>query len=169
MKRCTLTIISIVTLALLNGCFDPFYHNPYFAVEDSGLNWLEIYSKQASGKKLTRVRIDGSGIVKTTTGTSPLVGDAFARDNTHEQWEDVRDDQITIPREEALKILQGLVNNGLFLEQKKTDESPEDDIIMAFGNIQNHTVYATIYDAELHEHLKSLVLLFNRPRQRGSR
>jgi len=164
-----LTVIPIVALTLLNGCFDPFYHNPYFTVEDSGLNWIEIYNKQVSGKKLTRVRIDGSGIVKIRTGTSPLVGDAFAKDNTNEHWEDIRNDQITIPREEAMKILQGLVNNGLFLEQKKDDDSPEDEVIMAFGNIENHTVYSTIYDPDLHEHLKSLVLLFNRPKQRRRR
>lgn len=166
MKRFMLTIISITVLTLISGCFDPFYNNPYFAVEDSALNWLEIYNKQASSKKLTRVRIDGSGIVKIKTGTSPLVGDAFAKDSTNAQWEDIRNDQITIPRDESVRIFQGLVNNGLFLEQKKNDDSPEDDIIMAFGNIGNHTVYSTIYDADLHEHLKSLILLFNRPRQR---
>ncbi len=166
MKRNFFSIILITCLTFLSGCFDPFEMNPYFAVEDSGLNWLEIYSKQVSGKKLTRVRIDGSGIVKIKTGTSPLVGDAFAKDNTHEQWEDVYIDQITIPREEAARIFQELINNGLFLDQTTSDDSPEDDIIMAFGNIQNHTVYETIYDPVLHEHLKSLVMLFNRPRQR---
>jgi hypothetical protein len=166
MKRFITIILTLAALVLANGCFDPFHSNPYFEVEDSGLDWLEIYNKEVPGKRLVRVRIDGSGIVKIREGTSPLVGDEFAKDNTHEHWEDIRDYQITIPRDEALRIFQGLVNNGLFLEQKKKEDSPENDVIMAFGNIKNHTVYATIYEPVLHEHLKSLVLLFNRPRQK---
>ncbi|MFO7937828.1 MAG: hypothetical protein R6V06_09525 [Kiritimatiellia bacterium] len=166
MKRIYLIIIFLTALTLVNGCFDPFHMNPYFAVEESGLNWLEIYSKQISSQKLTRVRIDGSGIVKITTGTSPLVGDAFAKDISDTQWSNVRRDRITIPREETVRLFQGLINNGLFLEQSKTEDSPDDHIIMAFGNIQNHTVYETIYDPGLHEHLKTIVMLFNRPRQK---
>lgn len=166
MKRFTTIILILTALVLANGCFDPFYNEPYFKVEDSGLNWLEIYNKQVTGKHLVRVRIDGSGIVNIREGTSPLVGDAFAKDNTNERWADIRDYQLTIPREEALNIFQGLVNNGLFLEQKKSEDSPDNDIIMAFGNIENHTIYSTIYEPGLYEHLKSLVLLFNRPRQK---
>ena len=166
MKRITTFLIILTTLTLINGCVDPFYQNPYFQVEESGLNWLEIYNKEVSSKKLVRVRIDGGGVVNIREGTSPLVGDAFAKDIKNKRWEDIRNHQLTIPSDEANRIYQGLINNGLFTEQKKNDDSPENDIIMAFGNIDNHTVYSTIYDADLHEHLKSLVLLFNRPRQR---
>ncbi|MDD2598010.1 MAG: hypothetical protein PHO37_02125 [Kiritimatiellae bacterium] len=163
MKKNILFSILVAALTFSSGCFDPFYHNPYFKVDESGLNWLEIYHKQISGKKLVRVRIDGNGVIKVKEGTSPLVGDGFAHDNSHENWEDIRDYRLTVSREETNRIFQELVNNGLFLEQKKSDDSPEGTAIMAFGNIQNHTVYATVYDSDLYEHLNALVLTFYHP------
>lgn len=161
-KTIGLSILAAMFL-LATGCFDPFYHNPYFKVDESGLNWLEIYSKKISGKKLVRVRIDGGGVIKIREGTSPLVGNEFAHDTRNEQWEDIRDYQLSISKEEANRIFQELINNGLFLEQKKSDDSPEDTAIMAFGNIQNHTVYSTVYDPDLYEHLQSIVLMFYHP------
>jgi len=159
--------ICLFTLAAMflvtTGCFDPFYNEPYFKVDESSLNWLEIYSKKISGKNLVRVRLDGGGVIKIREGTSPLVGDGFAHDTRHEQWEDIRDYKLTISKEEANRIFQELVNNGLFLEQKKSEDSPEDTAIMAFGNIQNHTIYATVYDPDLYEHLQSIVLMFYHP------
>jgi hypothetical protein len=161
-KNICLSVLAAIVL-LTPGCFDPFYSNPYFKVDESGLNWLEIYSKKISGKDLVRVRLDGGGVIKIREGTSPLVGNEFAHDPRHEQWDDIRDYQLSISKEEVNRLFQELINNGLFLEQKKTEDSPEDTAIMAFGNIQNHTVYSTIYDPELYEHLQAIVLMFYHP------
>ncbi len=163
MKKNISLIIIAAVLTLSSGCFDPFYSNPYFKVEESGLNWLEIYYKQISSKKLVRVRIDGGGVVKIREGTSPLVGNEFAHDNLNDKWEDIRDYNLTISKAEANRIFQELTNNGLFLEQKKSDDAPQGAAIMAFGNIQNHTVYSTVYDADLYEHLHAIVLTFYHP------
>ena len=166
MKKNICLLILATVFIFTTGCFDPFYHNPYFRVDESSLNWLEIYYKHISSKKLVRVRIDGGGVIKIREGTSPLVGNEFANDNRNEKWEDIRDYQLTISKEEANRIFQELINNGLFLEQKKSGDSPEKNAIMAFGNIQNHTIYSTIYDPDLYEHLNALVLMFYHPRPR---
>lgn len=164
MKKNISLIILAAVFTITVGCFDPFYHNPYFKVEESSLNWLEIYYKQISSKKLVRVRIDGGGVIKIREGTSPLVGNEFAHNNKDEKWEDIRDYQLTISKDESNRIFQELTNNGLFLEQKKSKESPEGAAIMAFGNIHNHTIYSTIYDPDLYEHLNALVLMFYHPK-----
>ncbi len=158
--------LSTVALTLVIGCFNPFFTNPHFRVEESGLNWIEVYSKQIPGAQLTRLRIDGSGIVKVRSGSSPLVGDSYAKDPANASWEDIRNSQLTIPRQEVVQIFQELVNNGLFVEQKMQDDSPSNHLIRVSGNIDNHTVNAIIFDPVLHEHLKSLVMLFDRPRRR---
>ncbi len=159
-------IHTAAALLLCAGCFNPFFTNPHFTVQESGLNWIEIYSKKVPGPTLARVRIDGSGIVKVRSGTSPLVGDAYAKDPANESWEDIRNAQLTIPRDEVVRIFQELVNNGLFVEQRQSDDSPTDHLIRVSGNIDNHTVSAIIYDPVLHEHLKSIVMLFDRPQRR---
>jgi len=160
--------IFLISTALLlcAGCFNPFFTNPHFQVKESGLNWIEILSKPIPGETLSRVRIDGSGIVKVRSGTSPLVGDSYAKDPTNTSWFDVYNEQITIPRDEVVRIFQELVNNGLFVEQKQRDDSPTNHFIRVSGNIDNHTVGSIIFDPVLHEHLKSIEMLFNRPRQK---
>jgi hypothetical protein len=164
MKKYICSIILATAFIMTAGCFDPFYNEPYFNVDESALNWLEIYSKKISSKKLVRVRIDGGGVIKIREVTSPLVGDEFAHDNRNEKWEDIRDYKLTISKEEVHRIYQELINNGLFLEQKKSKDSPEETAIMAFGNIQNHTIYSTIYDPDLYEHLNAIVLMFYHPK-----
>jgi len=166
MKKNIFLISLAAAFIFTSGCFDPFYNNPYFKVDESGLNWLEIYQKQISSKKLVRVRIDGGGVIKIREGTSPLVGDEFANDNRNDKWEDIREYQLTVSKEEANRIYQELINNGLFLEQKKSNDSPEGNVIMAFGNIQNHTIYSTIYDPDLYEHLNAIVLMFYHPKSK---
>jgi len=163
MKKNISLILLAAALTFTSGCFDPFYSNPYFKVDESGLNWLEIYYKPIASKKLVRVRLDGGGVVKIREGTSPLVGNEFAHDNLNDRWDDIRDYSLTISKAEANRIFQELINNGLFLEQKKSADSPEGAAIMAFGNIQNHTVYSTIYDPDLYEHLNAIVLTFYHP------
>ena len=167
MKKCIFIIMFCAALTLTNGCFDPFYSNPYFKVDESSLNWLEIYYKPVASKQLVRVRLDGGGVIKIREGSSPLVGDVFAHDNKNERWEDIRDYRLTISKEEVNRLFQELINNGLFLEQKKSSDSPEGTAIMAFGNIQNHTIYSTIYEPDLYEHLSALVLMFYHPKPKN--
>ncbi len=141
--------------------------NPFFTVEESGLNWVEIrqYSISAKTQRI-RVRIDGNGIVTVREGTSPLVGNPFAADVNNERWEDIRESRVTIPRDEARFLFQTMVDRGLFVDQKKPDKDDEKkEAVYVSANIQCKTAGSAdpVTDPELLDHLKMIVQMFYHP------
>ena len=178
-------------LSALTGCQNPM-ENPYFRVKESGLNWVEIRQyKIGTHTQRIRVRLDGNGIVTVREGTSPLVGNPFASDVTHSQWADIRETRLNIPRDEALLLMQTLVDRGLFDKQKKPKKNqvkserdveggptsgdarenkdvqgqmPEEYFYVS-ANIQCKTAGSRdpVTDPDLIEHLKMIVMMFYRP------
>jgi hypothetical protein len=150
---------------LFCGCQSPM-ENPFFTVKESGLNWVEIRQyKLAARTQRVRVRIDGNGIVTVREGTSPLVGNPFACDVNNQQWDDIRESRVTIPREEAQFLFQKLVDRGLFVKQEKPKDEIKDEALYVSANIQNKTAGSTdpVTDPELIEHLRMQVMMFYHP------
>jgi len=137
--------------------------NPYFTVEESGLNWLEINHVKKQGSLRVRVWVDGNGIVTVREGKSPLVGNDFATDVKDPKWADVREYRLNIPRENVVPIFQMLVDHGLFEKQDKDAKGSEDELVMARANIQHKTISSAISDPELAEYLKNVVMMFYHP------
>lgn len=162
-------------LAVFAACRYSPVDYPYFTVEKSGLNWVEIRQYETGGRQnRIRMRIDGNGIVTVRDGTSALVGNTFAANITHENWEDIRENRITIPEDDTVLIYQSLVDAGLFYRPQVipyVTEVPslstnETSLVYVTANINNKTVGSSEPVAEpvLLERLKLLVLTFYKPR-----
>lgn len=147
---------------------------PYFKVEKSGLNWVEIRQYETAGRQhRIRLRIDGNGMVTVRDGTSALVGNTFAANNKHENWEDIREKRITLSEDDTNLIFQSLVDAGVFekpgeipfITDTATLSTNETALIYVSANINNKTVgsSAPIAKPELLEQLKLVVLTFYQP------
>jgi hypothetical protein len=162
-------------IILFAGCrWNSGMDAPYFKVEKSGLNWVEIRQYETEGRKQRiRIRIDGNGMVTVRDGTSALVGNSFAANNKNENWEDIREKRITLSEDDAALIFQSLINAGMFekpeeipfLTETLTLSTNETTLVYVSGNINNKTVGAStpIAKPELLEQLKLVVLTFYQP------
>ena len=170
MKKAT-SILFIFLAMFLSGCMAHF-ENPYFTVNPSGLNWVDIRQYGMTGRKQhVRVRIDGNGMVTVLDGTSERIGNAFASDMKNERWDDMRETRITLPEEEAVMVFQNLVNNGLFVKREKplfnsAHATNETSFIFVSANIQNKTAGSPdpVSDPELLDALKMTIMTFYYPR-----
>lgn len=171
MKVKTFFFSLIAALVFLTGC-ESYFENPYFTVEESGLNWLSIryYNYRKKPIQKINVRIDGNGIITVKSGTSPLVSNPFAAQMTQDNWMDVQQTQTVIPREEVIPIFQMLVDSGLFVERDRSKTATiTNEAIFVSANIQNKTtgfadddIFAT--DPELGEHLRNVIMMYYRPK-----
>lgn len=161
----------ILLLGLLFAGCQSYFENPYFTVEESGLNWVSIryYNYTREPIRKVNVRVDGNGIISVKEGTSPLVSNAFAADIRKPTWSDIRESRFSVPREEVVPLFQMLVDNGLFAERRKgLESSVTNESIFVTANIQNKTcgssdddVFAS--DPDLAERLKTVILMYYHP------
>ncbi|MBQ7191199.1 MAG: hypothetical protein IJR99_17485 [Kiritimatiellae bacterium] len=144
--------------------------DPFFEVEDSGLNWLDIHYFNYRKQPITRVKIsmDGNGFVDIRAGKSALVANSFAVNTKDENWGDIQHTRVQLEREQVMQIFQALVDQGLFKKRYKwSNEIHTNEAIFAIANINNHTtgsqddIFTT--DENLAEHLKNVVLMFYQP------
>ena len=171
-RVCSATLL-LFTVAFC-GC-SSFLENPYFKVEESGLNWVSIrhYNYRTTPIQRVNIRIDGNGFVSVTEGTSMLVTHPFAAKHTETTWNDSYESRITIQREEATLLFQALVDQGLFKERRKGDSVNTNEAVFVSANIKGKTcgnqddVFGS--DPDLAEHLKNVVLMFYRPQPRQRR
>jgi len=167
MKK-TFFYAAFAATAILCGCVN-FFDNPFFTVKESGLNWVFIrhYNFRTTPIQRVSVRVDGNGLVTVREGTSALVTNPFAASHTDPNWNDLREQRITIPREDVVPLYQMLVDAGLFKERRKGESSSTNEAIFVSANIQCKTcgseddVYGS--DPDLAEHLKNVVLMFYQP------
>jgi len=167
-KKVFLLIFGSLSAVLFCGCMSPM-ENPYFTVEESGLNWVDIrHYELGKNKPRVRVRLDGNGIVTVREGTSPLVGNPFAKNVDNPQWNDIRETRVTISRDEAVFLFQSLVDKGLFEKPKKPDDIEKANQIYVSANIQNKTVTYVdpVGDPDLAEQLMMVVWMFYHPQPR---
>jgi len=161
---------------LLTGCrWHGLIFDPYFKVENSGLNWVEIRQYETIGsKQRVRLRIDGNGLVTVRDGSSALVNNSFAANMKSETWEDIREKRVTISEDDAQLIYQSLVDAGLFvkyeglpyLDERPVPSSNETVMVFVSANINARTVGASdpVGKPDLLERLKLVVLTFYQPR-----
>ena len=162
--------------AVFCGC-EHFIFNPYFKVEESGLNWVSIrhYNYKATPIQRVSVRIDGNGIVTVREGASILVTNPFAANSQDAHWDDIRETRLTLTREEMVPLFQMLVDKGLFKERVNNGKtsSVTNEAIFVSANIggkacgSEDDVYAI--DPELAEHLKMVMLMFYHPHPKNRR
>lgn len=173
-----MTTVFCLAFAVVFGCgCEHFVFSPYFTVKESGLNWVSIrqYNYKSDPIQRVSVRIDGNGLVTVREGSSMLVSNAFAARSSDSQWNDIREDHITLPPEEVLPLFQMLVDKGLFKERCKGSNTTTNnsEAIFVSANIDGNACGSEddIYgiDPDLAEHLKMVVMMFYHPQPRNRR
>ena len=137
-------------VVVLTGCiWHSGVNEPYFQVENSGLNWVEIRQYELVGmKRRIKLRIDGNGMVSLREGTSALVSNQFAANHKQDSWEDIREKRLTLSEDDTRMIFQSLVDAGLFEKHEEipfVDETPvassnDTSFVYVSANINNKTV-----------------------------
>ena len=161
-----------ISLIALDGC-GPFWVNPYIAVKESQLNWVEIHYYNLNRKPIRRtsVYINGVGHVQVKKGTSDLVSNDFAKNHTDAQWGNIKTYRVNADPKHVNDIFQHLVNYGLldnekfFKKGKKKDRY--DRFIAVKANMNNRSLKEpdNIFevDPELAEQLLDVVREFTPP------
>ena len=155
----------------LAGCLH-HWENPYFTVKPSGLNVVTIRQYYTTGRLTglhVNLRIAGDGMVVVREGASALVSNSFASDPKGGNWGDIRVHRFTIPEEDANRVFQVLVNNGLFVKHKFSPEkvdTNETAMMYVSAKIQHKAIDVPqpVTDPELLETLKTTVMMFHTPR-----
>ena len=173
MKRLTSMLLpfSIFLFPFLSGC-GPFWVDPYIAVEESALNWVDIHYYNMSRRPIRRigVSIGGTGLVEVKKGTSELVSNDFAKRYKESDWSKIKSYRIQIDPKQANDIFQNLVNFGL-LDREKTFKASRkeshDRFIAVKANINSNTYSDNVNmfeeDPDLAEQLLDVIREFEHP------
>lgn len=174
MRNLLFTLLASLIVVFTGCIWHSGINEPYFKVESSNLNWVEIRQYETVGlKRRIRLRIEGNGIVTVKDGTSALVGNSFAANNKSDSWEDIREKRITISEEDTNRIFQSLVDAGLFetyeaipfIDEKPKPSTNETSFVYVAANINNKTTGSAdpIGKPDLLEQLKVVILTFYQP------
>ena len=174
MKILIYTLLASFTVFFAGCRWNSGMNEPYFKVEKSGLNWVEIRQYETVGRmQRVRIRIDGNGLVTVRAGTSALVSNSFAANTKHENWEAIRETRITISEDDTGLIFQSLVDAGLFekpevipfVSEVPTLSTNETSLVYVSANICSKTVGKAdpVAKPELLEQLRLVVLTFYKP------
>ena len=164
-------LVLIAALATCSGC-GLFWDDPYIAVTENALNWIEVHYYNASREPVRRVtvRITGAGFVEVKSGTSRLVSDSFAKNFASEEWGDIRNVQYNVDADHVREIFQDLVNAGLFDRDKffRSTKYPSPGRFIAVRAAMDNKTFSEPKnmfeeDPELAERLYNIVLEFKRP------
>ncbi len=164
-----------LAMPLLDGC-GPFWINPYIAVEQSNLNWMEIhyYNTYREPTRRIAVLIQGNGHVEVKKGTSSLVSNDFAKKHEDAEWANIRTSRMDIDPRHVNDIFQDLVNRGVLDREKWFKAEKKKEIYKRFiavkANINNRTYSEqdNIFevDPDLAEYLLDVVRQFENPAHR---
>ena len=157
--------------SFLSGC-GPFWVDPYIAVEESALNWVDIHYYNMSRQPIRRigVTIRGTGMVEVKKGTSELVSNDFAKRYKEADWSKIKTYRVQIDPKQVNDIFQNLVNFGL-LDREKTFKASkkvsQDRFIAVKANINSNTYSDNVNmfeeDPDLAEQLLDVVREFEHP------
>ena len=164
--------IFLIALALVAGCFGPFWVDPYITVTQSPLNWVEIhyYTLNRTPVRRVSVYLNGAGHVEVRKGTSDLVSNDFAKRYGDDNWGDIRSYRVTVDPAHMNDIFQNLVNHGVLDREKwgkGAGKDSYDRFIAVKANLSTHTfseqenIFET--DPDLAEQLLDVVRMFDRP------
>ena len=170
MKR-LMSMLFTFSLLLFTGC-GPFWVDPYIAVEESALNWVDIHYYNMSRQPIRRigVTLHGTGLVEVKKGTSELVSNDFAKRYKEENWSKIKTYRVQINPDQANDIFQNLVNFGL-LDREKTfrasKKESHDRFIAVKANINSNTYSDNVNmfeeDPDLAEQLLDVIREFEHP------
>ncbi len=170
-RKTPLRVFSFLGLAFLAGC-GPFWVNPYIAVTESKLNWMEVHYYRTDVKPIRRIALfmNGAGHVEFRKGTSELISNDFAKSHDSEDWRNIRTQRYDVDPNHVNDIFQNLVNHGLLDPEKhfRDTETPRKGRMMGVkANINNrgYSEQQNIFevDPDLAEQLLDVIREFDNP------
>ncbi len=114
--------VAAVAAATCSGCLSPvdssgrLKHKDY-VYEPSGLDYVEfIYVPVKNDARFpapVRIYMSAGGTVTVKHGKSPLVLDEMSTAYDDADWNDIREERISVSRDEFAEIVQSFINEGL--------------------------------------------------------
>ena len=161
MKR--LMLLSLLAGCLFAGmaCAPYWYKKPvYFTVQESRLNWVQIFYQ--ADEKAPRVRCDlkNNGVVTVLEGHSVTVGDDFNIEYDKPAFGDVRKYHYTMSAKMFRDSLQVLVDVGLMKEEAPGEDTPVYPKVMVRANINHHRIEKFTFDTALIGEIRTQLFQF---------
>lgn len=140
MKSLLFTLL-IAFLFAACGC-SPYWYmdNEGFTVQESRLNWVEIYYQEAEDKPRIRCSMRDNGQITVLEGRSVTVGDDFNINYEDKNFGDVRKYQYTMDRRMFRETLQVLVDMGILKLEAPDEDAPLYPKVMVNSNINSRTM-----------------------------
>lgn len=160
MKRLALLLLCPLLLSVV-AC-SPYWYEPatQFVVEDSRLNWVQIFYQSAENAPRVRCNYDNSGVITVLEGRSVTVGDDFNIEYEKATFGDVRKYTYTMQKTMFRESLQALVDAGLMKEEKPSEETPMYPKILVRANINHHKVEKFVFNEALAAEIRTQLFQF---------
>ncbi len=161
MKRLTLALLAL-PLLLLAACSPYWYKHPdEFVVQDSRLNWLQIYYQQSETAPRVRCDMRNNGQISILEGQSVTVGDDFNIEYDKPGFGDVRKYYYQMDPELFRQTLQLLTDTGLFVEEgAPDDDTPIYPKVMVRANINHKKIEKFTFNPDLIAEIRTQLFQF---------
>ncbi|HIV09184.1 MAG TPA: hypothetical protein IAC79_03630 [Candidatus Spyradenecus faecavium] len=154
MKRLA-SLLALAALALA-GCSPYWYRAPeQFVVEESRLNWVQIYYQESPTAPRVRCDMRNDGQITILEGMSVTVGDDFNIDYRDPAFGDVRKYYYQMDPALFRQTLQLLVDTGLFVvEGEPEEDTPLYPKVMIKANVNHKKIDKFTYDEALQNEIR---------------
>ncbi len=161
MKTLRFALLALPLLALLPACSPYWYrHDDTFVVQDSRLNWVQVYYQASEDAPRIRCDYKDNGTIIVLEGHSVTVGDDFNIEYDKPEFSDVRKYHYTLERDMFREYLQVLVNCDLMKVEEPDDDTPIYPKVMVRANINHHRVEKFTFNPDLIAELRTQIFQF---------
>ncbi len=156
-----LFLLVALSIVWMTGCSPDWYmHDEHFEVQNSNLNWVQIYYQATESSPRVRCDMRNGGQVVILEGKSVTVGDDFNIDYANPNFGDVRKYHYTMPADMYRDTLQHLVNVGLLERNEPKEDDPLYPKVLIYTNIDHNVTKKFTSDPELIAEIRSLLFRF---------
>ncbi len=154
-------LLLLVSLLCWTGCNAYWYRGPEkFTVQNSNLNWVQIYYQATESAPRMRCDMRNGGKVTLLEGHSVTVGDDFNIDYEAATFGDVRKYYYSMSSDMYTGTLQLLVDAGLLEHTEPKEDDPIYPKVMIYANIDHNVIKKFTTDPELIAEIRSLLFRF---------
>ncbi len=154
-------LVALFASLLCCGCATDWYlPEEKFVVQDSRLNWVQIFYQAKENAPRIRCDMTNNGVITVLEGHSVTVGDDFNIEYDKKHFGDVRKYHYTMPPEMFTETLQVLVNVGLLERDTPTEEDPVYPKVLVKANINHHKIDKFTANPELIAEIRTQIFQF---------
>lgn len=161
MKRLSRVVLLALALLPLAACSPYWYKLPEkFTVQDSRLNWVQIFYQASESAPRVRCDMRDSGMITILEGKSVTVGDDFNIEYAKPNFGDVRKYYYKMDPEMFRQTLQLLVDAGLLKEEKIKEGDPVYPKVLVRGNVNHRVVEKFTVNPDLIAEIRTQLFQF---------